>query len=52
MVLRSGYKFSSVKITPAHLEILSYLLANEKVEIQTQAFIIGGKALTERVTSF
>ncbi|MCV3212505.1 amino acid adenylation domain-containing protein, partial [Plectonema radiosum NIES-515] len=52
VALSSGNKFSLVKITPAHLEILSHLLADEKVEIQTQALIIGGEALTEKVTSF
>jgi amino acid adenylation domain-containing protein len=50
--LCSGTKFSLVKITPAHLEILSHLLADEQVKIQTQAFIIGGEALSEKVTSF
>ena len=50
--LSSGVKFSLVKITPAHLEILSHLFASEEVNIQTQAFIIGGEALTEKVTSF
>ncbi|MGF1540613.1 MAG: amino acid adenylation domain-containing protein [Pleurocapsa sp.] len=50
--LCSGTKFSLVKITPAHLEILSHLLANEQANIQTQAFIIGGEALSEKVTSF
>ncbi len=51
--LCSGTKFSLVKITPAHLEILSHLLSDEPVvNIQTQAFIIGGEALSEKVTSF
>ncbi|NJM71691.1 MAG: amino acid adenylation domain-containing protein, partial [Scytonema sp. RU_4_4] len=50
--LCSGTKFSLIKITPAHLEILSHLFASEQVNIQTQAFIIGGEALTEKVTSF
>jgi amino acid adenylation domain-containing protein len=50
--LCSGTKFSLVKITPAHLEILSHLLAYEQINIQTQAFIIGGEALSEKVTSF
>ncbi len=50
--LCSGNKFSLVKITPAHLEILSHLLADEQVNIQAQAFIIGGEALSEKVTSF
>ncbi|MEB3147559.1 MAG: AMP-binding protein, partial [Sphaerospermopsis sp.] len=50
--LCSGTKFSLVKITPAHLEMLSHLLANQDVKIQTQAFIIGGEALSEKVTNF
>ncbi|MEM1391731.1 MAG: amino acid adenylation domain-containing protein [Cyanobacteria bacterium P01_H01_bin.150] len=50
--LCSGTKFSLVKITPAHLEILSHLLKKEAINIQTQAFIIGGEALSEKVTSF
>ena len=50
--LCSGTKFSLVKITPAHLEILSQLLAEEKIEIKTQAFIIGGEALTKKHISF
>ena len=50
--LCSGTKFSLVKITPAHLEILSQLLAEEEIDIKTQAFIIGGEALTEKHISF
>ncbi len=50
--LCSGTKLSLVKITPAHLEILSHLFASEPVNLQTQAFIIGGEALSEKVTSF
>ncbi|HCF29074.1 MAG TPA: non-ribosomal peptide synthetase, partial [Cyanobacteria bacterium UBA11049] len=47
-----GTKFSLVKITPAHLEILSHLLDKEPENIQTQALIIGGEALSEKVTAF
>ncbi|NJM22257.1 MAG: amino acid adenylation domain-containing protein [Richelia sp. SM1_7_0] len=50
--LCSGTKFSLVKITPAHLEMLSHLVANQEVNIQVQAFIIGGEALSEKVTNF
>ncbi|ARV58849.1 hypothetical protein BZZ01_09565 [Nostocales cyanobacterium HT-58-2] len=50
--LCSGTKFSLVKITPAHLEILSHFFASEQVKIQTQAFIIGGEALSEKHISF
>jgi len=46
--LSSGTKFSLVKMTPAHLEILSHLFALEQVNIQTQAFIIGGEALSDK----
>ncbi|MBC1312640.1 amino acid adenylation domain-containing protein, partial [Trichormus variabilis PNB] len=50
--LCSGTKFSLVKITPAHLEILSHLFTSEAVNIQAQAFIIGGEALSEKIASF
>ncbi|NEO23277.1 MULTISPECIES: non-ribosomal peptide synthetase [unclassified Moorena] len=50
--LCSDTKFSLVKITPSHLEILSNLLAQEQVEIKTQAFILGGEALSEKHTLF
>jgi amino acid adenylation domain-containing protein len=50
--LCSGAKLSVVKITPAHLEILSYLLTNKKVDIHSRAFIIGGEALSEKITAF
>jgi amino acid adenylation domain-containing protein len=44
-VLSSKNKFSLVKITPAHLEILGNLLADNQLEGQTNALIIGGEAL-------
>jgi amino acid adenylation domain-containing protein len=44
-VLSSKNKFSLVKITPAHLEILGNLLADNELEGQTNALIIGGEAL-------
>jgi len=50
--LCSSIKYSLVKITPAHLEILSYLLDDEQLDIQTQAFIIGGEALSKKIVSF
>lgn len=50
--LCSGTKFSFVKITPAHLEILNHLLDNEQINIQTQSFIVGGEALSGKVTAF
>ncbi|MEO0769238.1 MAG: amino acid adenylation domain-containing protein [Cyanobacteria bacterium J06649_4] len=50
--LSSDTNYSLVKITPAHLEILSNLFAQETVDIQTRAFIIGGEALSEKVASF
>ena len=45
-VLLSGQRFSLVKITPAHLEILRHLLADEKLDGQTNCFVIGGEALS------
>ena len=50
--LSSGTKFSLIKITPAHLEILNHLFEDKQVSIQTQAFIIGGEALSGKITSF
>lgn len=44
-VLLSKEKFSLVKITPAHLEILSNLLPPAEMEGQANALIIGGEAL-------
>ncbi|UKP00598.1 non-ribosomal peptide synthetase [Nostoc sp. UHCC 0870] len=50
--LRSPSNFSLVKLTPAHLSILSQLLP-QKVQVgQPQAFIIGGEALTEQHLEF
>ncbi|WP_414572309.1 amino acid adenylation domain-containing protein [Nostoc sp. CCY 9925] len=50
--LCSETKFSLVKITPAHLEILNQMLAGNKVKIQTKAFIIGGETLSAKCISF
>jgi amino acid adenylation domain-containing protein len=50
--LRSQNNFSLVKITPAHLEILSQLLPGLQAATQTKAFIIGGEALSEKSVSF
>ena len=50
--LCSGTNFSLVKITPAHLKILSHLFASEEVTIENQAFIIGGEALSDKQTYF
>ncbi len=45
-VLNSKNEFSLVKITPAHLEILSNLLPDSEIEGQTNALVIGGEALS------
>ena len=37
--------FSLIKLTPAHLELLSQLVAAEKANGKTRAFIIGGEEL-------
>jgi len=44
-LLCSQSNFSLVKITPAHLEMLSKLLPSSEVASQTRALIIGGEAL-------
>jgi amino acid adenylation domain-containing protein/non-ribosomal peptide synthase protein (TIGR01720 family) len=43
--LRDGQNFSLLKITPAHLELLSQLLTAEKAEGSVKALVIGGEAL-------
>ncbi|MBE8992053.1 amino acid adenylation domain-containing protein, partial [Nostoc sp. LEGE 12450] len=43
-VLQSGYHFSLVKLTPAHLELLNQILPSQKVA-QTKALVIGGEQL-------
>jgi len=44
--LRSGQGFSLIKITPAHLELLSHELTREEAAACASAFIIGGENLT------
>ncbi len=44
--LRTNDKFSLVKITPAHLEVLSNLLESKEAADVTYSFVIGGENLT------
>src|SRR6185503_17214271 len=44
--LRSRQEFSLIKITPAHLELLSHELTREEAAHCASAFIIGGENLT------
>jgi amino acid adenylation domain-containing protein len=44
-LLQSSDNFSLIKITPAHLEILKYLLQPEQAQGRTRALIVGGEAL-------
>jgi amino acid adenylation domain-containing protein len=44
--LKTGPGFSLIKITPAHLELLSHELTREEAARCASAFIIGGEALT------
>ena len=44
--------YSLVKITPAHLELLSQTLASEQAGGSTRSFIIGGEALFSEQLSF
>ncbi len=49
--LQSSERLSLVKLTPAHLKLLAFLLPAEKLAHQTQAFVIGGEALTNDIIS-
>ena len=51
-ILRSTSNFSLVKITPAHLDVLSQLLPSTEAAGKTRAFIIGGEALLGKSLSF
>jgi len=50
--LRRERDYSLVKITPAHLQLLSHQLAPEEAAGRTRAFIIGGEALTAEHIEF
>lgn len=50
--LRRGGNYSLVKLTPAHLELLSRQLGPEEVHGRTRAFIIGGENLTAEQIAF
>lgn len=50
--LARGGDYSLVKITPAHLEILSQQLEQDQVAGRTRRFIIGGEGLRGEVLSF
>lgn len=51
-VLRNQPGFSLVKITPAHLELLSRQLSPQEVNAATNGFVIGGEALTAHAITF
>jgi amino acid adenylation domain-containing protein len=50
--LRRNRGFSLIKITPAHLEALSHLLAPEECAGRANAFVIGGEALRGDLLAF
>jgi amino acid adenylation domain-containing protein/non-ribosomal peptide synthase protein (TIGR01720 family) len=50
--LSTANDFSLIKLTPAHLELLSQLLPAEKVNGKTRAFIIGGEELRSENLEF
>jgi amino acid adenylation domain-containing protein/non-ribosomal peptide synthase protein (TIGR01720 family) len=50
--LRAGENQSLVKITPAHLEVLSQQLAPAEAANRTRSFIIGGEALMGKSLTF
>jgi amino acid adenylation domain-containing protein len=49
--MSSGENWSLIKITPAHLEVLSQLLENQQIDY-TNAFVIGGEALLGNTLAF
>jgi amino acid adenylation domain-containing protein len=51
-MMADGRGFSLVKLTPAHLEMLSQLLPDENAPQQTRALVIGGEALFGESLSF
>lgn len=50
--LRNHSNFSLVKITPAHLKLLSQMLSPQEVADKTKAFIIGGENLLVQDIAF
>ena len=50
--LQSHHQLSLVKLTPAHLALLSQLLPPDSLSGQTQALVIGGEALHEHHLAF
>jgi amino acid adenylation domain-containing protein len=50
--LRRRGEFSLVKLTPAHLEVLSQMAAPAETAGWTRAFVIGGEALFEQNLTF
>jgi len=44
--LRQGEDFSLVKITPAHVEVLSQLMEGDELKRAAKALVIGGEALS------
>ena len=50
--LRANAGFSLIKITPAHLEILSQLLKPEECAGCARVFVIGGEALRGDMLAF
>ncbi|BAZ30183.1 amino acid adenylation domain-containing protein [Cylindrospermum sp. NIES-4074] len=52
IALQNGSNYSLVKITPAHLELLSQQLPPQQAAGRTKAFIIGGENLTSETIAF
>ncbi|MDM8527781.1 amino acid adenylation domain-containing protein [Anaerolineales bacterium HSG24] len=51
-ILRTKQEFSLIKITPAHLDMLSQLLHPQDITGQVNRFIIGGEALRNEHLTF
>src|SRR5437764_14266992 len=50
--LRTGADFSLVKLTPAHVQLLSQALRPQEAAVSTRALIIGGEALLAEQLAF
>jgi amino acid adenylation domain-containing protein len=51
-LIESGDELTLVKLTPAHLEALRYMVAKNASKIRTRLFVVGGEALGASVTAF
>lgn len=51
-IIQSQNNLSLIKITPAHLDMLSKMVDPEKIRNKVRVFVIGGEALSHQTLSF